>query len=182
MERVTRREGGMFPAPAEITKTCSCPDWADVCKHVAAVLYGVGARLDHQPELLFVLRKVDPAELIENAGNVDGLVRADGSAAHHKTLADDQLADVFGIDLEPEAPLPASAAKPRDVRAVRGAASPAASKSPAAGKSKARAGGKKKSDSGRGRTAKDGGKVSKARGDHDHDHGRGRGRRKAPIS
>lgn len=109
MERVTRRDGGMFPAPAEITKTCSCPDWADMCKHVAAVLYGVGARLDRQPELLFVLRDVDHLELIEKAGDVATLVRGDASAAAaaQKILADDELAAVFGIDLDPGAPAPA---------------------------------------------------------------------------
>src|SRR5687767_1299310 len=54
---ITRRPGGMFPAPKEISLTCSCPDWAGMCKHIAAVLYGVGARLDHEPELLFTLRR-----------------------------------------------------------------------------------------------------------------------------
>jgi uncharacterized Zn finger protein len=121
MERVTRRDGGMFPAPRDITKSCSCPDWAGMCKHVAAVLYGVGARLDRQPELLFVLRKVDHLELIEKAGDVDALVGAEGAAAAaaHKTLAEDQLADVFGIDLAPDVPAPAPPAqKAKTVRTV----------------------------------------------------------------
>jgi len=60
---ITDRERGLFPAPAEIKLECSCPDWASMCKHVAAVLYGVGARLDNDPELLFRLRHVDPQEL-----------------------------------------------------------------------------------------------------------------------
>ncbi len=55
--------------PAEIRLSCSCPDWADMCKHVAAVLYGIGARFDHQPELLFRLRGVDETELIASAGH-----------------------------------------------------------------------------------------------------------------
>jgi uncharacterized Zn finger protein len=59
MDRVCRTGDGLFPSPAEIKLSCSCPDWADMCKHVAAALYGVGARLDEQPELLFVLRNVD---------------------------------------------------------------------------------------------------------------------------
>ena len=60
---VCRPGDGLFPAPKEIEFTCSCPNWASMCKHVAAVLYGIGARLDHQPELLFALRKVDqPAD------------------------------------------------------------------------------------------------------------------------
>ena len=59
---VTERDHGLFPKPREIDLDCSCPDWATMCKHVAAALYGVGHRLDHQPDLLFVLRDVDAAE------------------------------------------------------------------------------------------------------------------------
>ena len=68
MERICRQKTGLFPAPAEIEFSCSCPDWASMCKHVAAVLYGIGARLDEQPELLFKLRKVDEKDLIAKAG------------------------------------------------------------------------------------------------------------------
>jgi len=64
MKIITDREEGLFPRPSEIGMTCSCPDWATMCKHVAAALYGVGARLDDRPELLFVLRGVDKEELI----------------------------------------------------------------------------------------------------------------------
>jgi uncharacterized Zn finger protein len=67
MEIVTRKGEGLFPSPREIKLSCSCPDWATMCKHVAATPYGVGARLDHQPELLFSLRGVDPTELVEAA-------------------------------------------------------------------------------------------------------------------
>src|SRR5512138_901063 len=49
MQVVTRQNGGLFPTPKEINLDCSCPDWADLCKHVAASLYGVGARLDSNP-------------------------------------------------------------------------------------------------------------------------------------
>ena len=59
MERVCLRDKGLFPSPKDIKLSCSCPDWADMCKHVAAVLYGVGARLDASPELLFTLRGLD---------------------------------------------------------------------------------------------------------------------------
>jgi uncharacterized Zn finger protein len=68
MERVCREGDGLFPAPGEIKMSCSCPDWAGMCKHVAATLYGAGARLDAAPELLFTLRGVDRAELITTAG------------------------------------------------------------------------------------------------------------------
>src|ERR1700674_42888 len=68
MERICRQNVGLFPSPKEIALSCSCPDWADMCKHVAAVLYGIGARFDRQPELLFRLHDVDHAELITKAG------------------------------------------------------------------------------------------------------------------
>jgi uncharacterized Zn finger protein len=58
MEVVTDRKAGLFPLPGEISFDCDCPDWAVMCKHVAAVLYGAGARLDEKPELLFTLRGV----------------------------------------------------------------------------------------------------------------------------
>ena len=64
MERICRQGLGLFPAPRQIRFECSCPDYASMCKHVAAVLYGVGARLDHQPELLFRLRAVDEKDLL----------------------------------------------------------------------------------------------------------------------
>ncbi len=76
MDRVCREGDGLFPAPSEIKLSCSCPDWADMCKHVAAVLYGVGARLDEKPELLFVLRGVDENELLASAGQDLSLTKA----------------------------------------------------------------------------------------------------------
>jgi uncharacterized Zn finger protein len=93
MDIVTAREGGLFPKPREIKLSCSCPDWAGMCKHVAAVMYGIGARLDHQPELLFHLREVDHLELIEAAAPETGTTAATG-----KTIAESELADVFGIE------------------------------------------------------------------------------------
>ena len=69
MARLCEEKTGLFPSPKDIIFTCSCPDWASMCKHVAAVLYGIGARLDHQPELLFTLRKVDQQDLIAKAGS-----------------------------------------------------------------------------------------------------------------
>src|SRR5206468_11872845 len=68
MTRLCEEKTGLFPSPKDIRFTCSCPDWASMCKHVAAVLYGIGARLDHHPELLFTLRQVDHQGLIANAG------------------------------------------------------------------------------------------------------------------
>jgi len=96
MEIVTGHENGLFPAPREIEMSCSCPDWADMCKHVAATLYGVGNRLDHRPELLFKLRQVDHMELIAQAASP--VVRQ--GAAKKKTIASSDLAAVFGIELD----------------------------------------------------------------------------------
>jgi uncharacterized Zn finger protein len=102
MERICRQQTGLFPAPAEIEFSCSCPDWASMCKHVAAVLYGIGARLDEQPELLFRLRTVDEKALIAKAGS--GLPLSKTSPAAGKVLADGGLSELFGLDMgSPEA-------------------------------------------------------------------------------
>ncbi len=97
MERICRQGTGLFPSPKEIKFTCSCPDWATMCKHVAAVLYGVGVRLDQNPELLFALRKVDHSALVESAGRDLPLGRK--GPATGKVLKEAQLAEMFGIEL-----------------------------------------------------------------------------------
>ena len=97
MERISQPRTGLFPAPAEIKLGCSCPDWAAMCKHVAAVLYGIGARLDEQPELLFRLREVNEQDLIAHAGTDVPLTKK-GPAAE-KLLVAEGLADIFGIDM-----------------------------------------------------------------------------------
>jgi hypothetical protein len=96
MERITRPGIGLFPSPKEIAFSCSCPDSAAMCKHVAATLYGIGARLDSEPELLFGLRKVDPKELIARAG--DGGTPGGKLPDAARILDSSKLADVFGID------------------------------------------------------------------------------------
>ncbi len=97
MTIVTHHDRGLFPAPAQIEMRCSCPDSATMCKHVAAALYGVGARLDTKPDLLFLLRGVDHLELIDGAA-----AASVPSAAPEKTrrLASHELAGVFGIELD----------------------------------------------------------------------------------
>ncbi len=99
MDRLTQRDGGLFPKPKEIHLDCNCPDSAGLCKHLAAVMYGVGALLDTSPELLFTLRNVDHLELISQAVSEENLGQAlageSGSA-----LADNNLSEMFGIDLE----------------------------------------------------------------------------------
>jgi uncharacterized Zn finger protein len=97
MERICRERTGLFPHPSEIRFTCSCPDWASMCKHVAAVFYGIGSRLDERPELLFELRKVDGDDLIAKAGK--GLALSKIVPGKDRILADDGLAELFGLDL-----------------------------------------------------------------------------------
>ena len=116
MERMCRQGEGLFPTPREIKFDCSCPDGAYMCKHVAAVLYGVGARLDEQPELLFTLRNVDAAELVAQAS--DGLPLARKSTSKARVLDDASLSDVFGIDLAPAAEDDAQAGGSPSARSV----------------------------------------------------------------
>jgi uncharacterized Zn finger protein len=97
MERICRQKTGLFPAPAEIKFACSCPDWASMCKHVAAALYGIGARLDEQPELLFKLRKVNEQDLIAKAGR--GLPLSKKGPAKDRVLAADGLSELFGLEM-----------------------------------------------------------------------------------
>ena len=97
MQRICAPGTGLFPSPKEIKFSCSCPDWAAMCKHVAAVLYGVGARLDTQPELLFTLRKVDATDLVARAG--DGLPLPSKRPAAGRVLGDSKLSEMFGIEL-----------------------------------------------------------------------------------
>ncbi|HWE07302.1 MAG TPA: SWIM zinc finger family protein [Rhizomicrobium sp.] len=104
MERVCRKGGGLFPAPGAIKLSCSCPDWADMCKHVAAALYGVGARLDEKPELLFVLRGVDEKDLLAAAAKHVPLAKKTPGAA--KLLDESDVADVFGIEMAASADAP----------------------------------------------------------------------------
>lgn len=108
---------GLFPEPEEIDMSCSCPDWAVMCKHVAAVLYGVGNRLDTRPELLFRLRDVDAEALIATEFVLPGADGVTGDA-----LADDQLHGIFGLDMDmgdiagPSPPPPAERRQSRKQR------------------------------------------------------------------
>jgi uncharacterized Zn finger protein len=102
MQRICTPRTGLFPTPKEISFSCSCPDWASMCKHVAAVLYGVGARLDQKPELLFSLRRVDAKDLVSKAGA--GLLKSRKGLAVGKVLDNSMLADVFGIEMDETIP------------------------------------------------------------------------------
>jgi len=122
MNRICEAKTGLFPEPRDVTFECSCPDWAWMCKHVAAVLYGVGARLDERPELLFLLRGVDQEDLIAKAGT--GLHPPANGQAGAKVLDSGDLSQMFGIELaDPEttAQAPPARRKPKP----RAAANPA---------------------------------------------------------
>ena len=128
MERVCRQKTGLFPVAREIKLSCSCPDWAEMCKHVAAVLYGIGARLDQQPDLLFRLHDVDEKELIAGAGTA--LPQAKRAPAASKVLGGEDLSVLFGLDMAqgtgPDAGLSgATAVEPKRAKARAGKMVPA---------------------------------------------------------
>ena len=102
MELVTDRNQGLFPKPKEIEMRCSCPDYAGMCKHIAAVMYGVGNRLDSSPELLFLLRAVDHKELIEQAIPTAPIGNKNGA----NTIHADDLGAIFGIEIGDADPAP----------------------------------------------------------------------------
>ena len=117
---------GLFPSPKEIHLECSCPDWANMCKHVAAVLYGIGARLDEDPSLFFKLRQVDMNDLIGKAiqKTSETWLEKAGEAAT-PTIAEADLGAVFGIDMDaaPEfAGTPPKGAKPAKKKKLEKAA------------------------------------------------------------
>ena len=92
---------GFFPSPREISFHCSCPDWADMCKHVAATLYGIGARLDENPELFFTLRNVKMTDLVTESikEHKDTLLNK-AQKKSSKVIDDVNLSEVFGIDVD----------------------------------------------------------------------------------
>lgn len=129
MERLCRQQDGLFPTPKQIKLRCSCPDDAYLCKHVAAVLYGIGARLDHQPELLFTLRQVAATDLLAKAGT--GLVTQASTPANERTLAADDVGALFGLEMDQGGvtpPEPVSRSKPSSAHAGKTAAKTAATK------------------------------------------------------
>jgi uncharacterized Zn finger protein len=128
MERIARPGAGLFPSPHEITFSCSCLDAAVMCKHVAATLYGIGARLDAEPELLFRLRRVDSKELVARVA--EGGLPIQQRPVGSRILDSSKLADVFGLDLaslELKTPAPVKAGgKATRKKSQKGAVSTAA--------------------------------------------------------
>lgn len=132
MTVVTNRDDGLFPKPKEIKLFCSCPDSAGLCKHLAAVLYGVGSRLDTRPELLFKLRGVDHNDLISAVDPATALGSSGKTSGRRRTLDTAALGDVFGIDLETDSSAPALETKvPAAKKAAKKAATLATLATPA---------------------------------------------------
>lgn len=101
---LTDLDAGLIPKPDEIHFSCSCPDWAGMCKHVAATLYAVGVQLDSRPELLFTLREADQHELAEAAAVGAGAIAESDAETETGDLTPDGLSALFGIEIsEPEA-------------------------------------------------------------------------------
>lgn len=92
---------GLFPSPKEISLNCNCPDWATMCKHVAATLYGVGSRLDAAPELFFVLRNVNINQLISKAitQKTETLLNK-ANKKSSRVIENDDIPAMFGIDVD----------------------------------------------------------------------------------
>ena len=109
MQRLCQPSTGLFPTPKQIRFTCSCPDWATMCKHVAAVFYGVGARLDTQPDLLFTLRRVEAAELVRQAAEAP--LNLGQRPTKARVIEDAALSELFGIELGQTPAVPAAAPK-----------------------------------------------------------------------
>jgi uncharacterized Zn finger protein len=116
MAHICGAESGLFPTPREIRFDCTCPDWASMCKHVAAVLYGIGARFDSKPELFFTLRGVDGSDLIAAAGQ--GVTASTARRGNARRLEGADLTALFGIEIvEPVGPARAKA--PASARAKK---------------------------------------------------------------
>jgi uncharacterized Zn finger protein len=101
----TAQGKGLFPAPEEISFDCSCPDYAVMCKHVAAVLYGTGSRLDEDPALFFTLRNVDVDELVAKAisQKSESLLEKSEQKSNRIIEEDeDDISSMFGIDVDTE--------------------------------------------------------------------------------
>jgi uncharacterized Zn finger protein len=154
MERVCMPAKGLFPSPKDIKFACSCPDWAGMCKHVAAALYGVGARLDKSPEHLFTLRGVDHNELVAKAGK--GLPLSKKPASAKRIMTGGDLSSVFGLEMaeggEGAADSPAPA-KPKS-RTKTKSAPPSEKKGTKPPAAKAASGGKTATKSASARTAR----------------------------
>jgi uncharacterized Zn finger protein len=112
MEIITKKTDGLFPKPQEIKMSCSCPDYAGLCKHIAAVLYAVGASLDSNPERLFLLRHVNHVDLITIASTGQGLAQ---NEQNQNVLEEDELSAVFDIEMDDSKTVKSAPKKPKKI-------------------------------------------------------------------
>lgn len=97
-ELLSAKGTGLFPSPKEIHFSCSCPDWASMCKHVASVLYGIGARLDKEPLLFFTLRNIDSERFIKKSvAQKTELMLANAGKKSNRSIDDKDISGLFGI-------------------------------------------------------------------------------------
>ncbi len=98
LKDIFTEEGGLFPNPREISFSCSCPDWAMMCKHVAAVMYGIGLRFDENPFYFFTLRGIDADKFIGVAleNSVEKML-SNAGAPSERIIADSDLSALFGV-------------------------------------------------------------------------------------
>lgn len=89
---------GLFPRPQEISFQCSCPDWALMCKHVAAVLYGIGSRFDENPLLFFELRGIDVDRFVDItiANRIESML-ANADVKSERVIQTDDCMQLFGV-------------------------------------------------------------------------------------
>ncbi len=104
-EHFFKRDSGLFPSPKEIKLDCSCPDWASMCKHVAAALYGVAVRLDEKPELFFTLRGIDVNSFVitvakEESAKLLRKAKVKSKRVLFSDESEDDMAELFGIALD----------------------------------------------------------------------------------
>lgn len=94
----TDLKSGLFPNPREIHFTCSCPGWASMCKHVAAVLYGIGNRLDHDPLLFFAMRGIDVSDFIQRSvkDKLSSMLK-NADTHSHRIIDDQSVEELFGV-------------------------------------------------------------------------------------
>ncbi|MCK5543011.1 MAG: SWIM zinc finger family protein, partial [Desulfobacterales bacterium] len=116
---LTNKEEGMFPSPDEIEFNCSCPDWAYMCKHIAATLYGVGTRLDQDPAMFFTLRGAKIKDLVSQAikAEANQLIEKSKTKTSKRIIENADLSSAFGIDFDDSAFLP-DGTKPDNIKPV----------------------------------------------------------------
>ncbi len=96
VEQVVERAGvTLFPErEVDLTTDCSCPDWSNPCKHIAAVYLLLAEEFDRDPFLLFRLRGMEQGVLMDRIGGGD-------AAISNAERTDSPSADDSASDAEP---------------------------------------------------------------------------------